>query len=538
MKKHLLTICGITALSVFLLSTKIKAQNVGISETIITPHSTSILELRSDDKGLLVPRVALTQTSSNAPVGAGIANSLLVYNTATINDVTPGFYYWDNTQWVRIVSGTMPSTGWALTGNGGTNPAVNFVGTTGAQDLAFRTNNNEHMRITSGGFAGIGTPTPGSKLTVVRTTVNTATETTGSFGVTWSNSMTHAYALSGNASKTTAETSGRSTGVYARGGNATNQWNTGLSAVLSGTNHGSAILAGTYDDYITYGFGGTFQAQYVNPAGNWGIVSYSPVYFHQSHYVMGNMGIGTSAPTTQLHTTGGVRHAGIAGTGNYLSIDANGNLSRTTGVGGSNWLVNGANVYRSGGFVGIGTATQISDLDIYQSGGAASNEQSGGINLRSYDNLYHWRIYNSHDYVRFNYSNNSGATYVSKAYVSSVDGAWIQLSDMSLKTNMENIDEVLENVLKIDILKYNYIDNKPGAPKVIGASANQLALLFPEIVSGEEGEELLGIDYSKFGVLAIKAIQEQQQIIESLEERIENQEQRIERLEQLLLEKK
>ncbi len=37
--------------------------------------------------------ISLTITSSNAPVGGGIATSLLIYNTATVNDVTPGYYY-------------------------------------------------------------------------------------------------------------------------------------------------------------------------------------------------------------------------------------------------------------------------------------------------------------------------------------------------------------------------------------------------------------------------------------------------------------
>ncbi|HNX90143.1 MAG TPA: tail fiber domain-containing protein, partial [Paludibacteraceae bacterium] len=39
-------------------------------------------------------------------------------------------------------------SGWALTGNAGTSPSTNFVGTTDAQELTFRTNNAERMRIT------------------------------------------------------------------------------------------------------------------------------------------------------------------------------------------------------------------------------------------------------------------------------------------------------------------------------------------------------------------------------------------------------
>ncbi|MBE7442682.1 MAG: hypothetical protein HS119_09545 [Flavobacteriales bacterium] len=53
---------------------------------------------------------------------------------------------------------------WSLTGNAGTNSSTNFIGTTDAQDLKFRTNNTEKMVITQSGDVGIGTTSPGSLL--------------------------------------------------------------------------------------------------------------------------------------------------------------------------------------------------------------------------------------------------------------------------------------------------------------------------------------------------------------------------------------
>jgi hypothetical protein len=53
---------------------------------------------------------------------------------------------------------------WDLTGNTGTNPATNFIGTGDAQPLVIRTNAVEHMRITSGGNVGINNGTPLSPL--------------------------------------------------------------------------------------------------------------------------------------------------------------------------------------------------------------------------------------------------------------------------------------------------------------------------------------------------------------------------------------
>jgi hypothetical protein len=44
------------------------------------------------------------------------------------------------------------AAGWGLLGNGGTTPATNFIGTTDAQGLAFRTGNVERARFTAGGL--------------------------------------------------------------------------------------------------------------------------------------------------------------------------------------------------------------------------------------------------------------------------------------------------------------------------------------------------------------------------------------------------
>jgi len=55
---------------------------------------------------------------------------------------------------------------WLLTGNAGTNPNTNFLGTTDAQPLVIRTNNTERMRVTANGNVGIGTTAPIHRLDV------------------------------------------------------------------------------------------------------------------------------------------------------------------------------------------------------------------------------------------------------------------------------------------------------------------------------------------------------------------------------------
>jgi flagellar biosynthesis chaperone FliJ len=63
------------------------------------------------------------------------ATGLMIFQT----DGTSGFYYYDGAAWVMIGSGG--ASDWSLTGNAGTTPSSNFLGTTDDFPLAFRVNN-------------------------------------------------------------------------------------------------------------------------------------------------------------------------------------------------------------------------------------------------------------------------------------------------------------------------------------------------------------------------------------------------------------
>jgi len=146
------------------ISAQVFAQNLGIGPDIFDPDASAGVEMRFSNKGLLIPRVALTSTSSPSPITSP-ANSLLIYNTATTGDVTPGYYYWTGSKWMRLLA-IDDKPAWLLSGNAGTTPGTNFIGTTDAQDLVFKTNSTEKMRITSSGNVGIGTGSPSGKLNI------------------------------------------------------------------------------------------------------------------------------------------------------------------------------------------------------------------------------------------------------------------------------------------------------------------------------------------------------------------------------------
>lgn len=226
MREPLLT-SSLTAL--FLCFISITFAQVGIGT--LNPDASARLQVDANSstnaKGFLPPRVALQGTNDaqlTSPSTPSIANpaiGLLVYNTATAgngaNAVTPGFYYYNGTAWVRLVvptdnvanvtgtvavvnggTGVSTSTGSgnvvlsisptlttpnlgaatatsivspSITGGSNTSQTLTYkttsgVGAAGA-DHIFQVGNNggtEAMRITNDGKIGIGTASPSTAL--------------------------------------------------------------------------------------------------------------------------------------------------------------------------------------------------------------------------------------------------------------------------------------------------------------------------------------------------------------------------------------
>ncbi len=79
------------------------SQNIGINADATLPNSSAMLDIKSTNKGLLIPRVALTATNDGFTIPSP-ATSLMVYNTAAIagsQGVTPGYYYWTGAKWTK-----------------------------------------------------------------------------------------------------------------------------------------------------------------------------------------------------------------------------------------------------------------------------------------------------------------------------------------------------------------------------------------------------------------------------------------------------
>lgn len=128
------------------------------------PDGSAMLEVTggaANNKGLLMPRLTTTQRNAITSPATG----LMIYNTTTnqaqVNTGTPAAPIW--------AIATTTTTGWNTTGNTGTTPAANFIGTADSQSLAIRTNNTEKLRVTPDGNVGIGNTAPGVKLQITDT---------------------------------------------------------------------------------------------------------------------------------------------------------------------------------------------------------------------------------------------------------------------------------------------------------------------------------------------------------------------------------
>lgn len=98
MKKNVLSVA-------FLLASSFAMAQVGIGTT--APDQSALLDLdiaNNEPRGLLIPRISLSSITDNSTINKGkVANSLLVFNTTSNDDLQPGFYYWFNTQWIRLI---------------------------------------------------------------------------------------------------------------------------------------------------------------------------------------------------------------------------------------------------------------------------------------------------------------------------------------------------------------------------------------------------------------------------------------------------
>jgi hypothetical protein len=202
---------------------------------------------------------------------------------------------------------------WSTTGNAGTSPATNYLGTTDNNRLVIRTNNVERMTVLADGKVGIGTVTPQTPLHV-----------SGNTGII--TGFPYEVAVFEKAGDTKlAVLSSDASGIG------------GSSITLGHSNFSSGGLFPGYEmqygsnnqrflrfNYLPRNASGVVQGEAANILI---LTDNSRVGVN-----LGPTGGGTIPvfPTANFHTNGTVRFQGLQnGTGNALVVDANGNVFRS-----------------------------------------------------------------------------------------------------------------------------------------------------------------------------------------------------------------
>ena len=138
--KLLLSVCAI------LLVSALSAQNVAINSDGTLPNANAMLDIKSTQKGLLIPRMTT-------------ANRLLIPNTKGLlvfdNDLN-SFWFNTGSNWRCL---EITGNNWSTKGNSGMLPN-NFIGTLDTAIFRIRVNNKQKMLIDTSGFVGIGANTP------------------------------------------------------------------------------------------------------------------------------------------------------------------------------------------------------------------------------------------------------------------------------------------------------------------------------------------------------------------------------------------
>ncbi|MBL0181347.1 MAG: tail fiber domain-containing protein [Chitinophagaceae bacterium] len=150
-----------------------------------------------------------------------------------------------------------------------------------------------------------------------------------------------------------------------------------------------------------------------------------------------------------------------------------------------------------------------------------------GIALISPENLFDvwemrtWNTGGNPGSLCFNYNG------VWKSFIY-IDGAYVQVSDKRLKKDIKPVPALLGKIMRLNPVTYAMKQNNPDNEISYGFIAQEVKDLFPELVhitkdtsNGYGISDLHMMNYSGFGVLAIKAIQEQQQQLTEMRKEID-----------------
>lgn len=486
---------------------------VGINTT--TPDASSLLEIASTNKGFLPPRIALTAVNSTTPITSP-ATALLVYNTATsglgINQVTPGYYYWDGSQWIRLITTAPSASGWGLSGNTGISSATNFIGTADDNDVVFKRNST---------FSGMLT---NYNTSFGKNSFNPATNTGnynsafGIFNINGTNSGNYNTAV-GFSNLTGVNSGSRNTVLGCQN----------LMANTSGTANiaiGYAVLPSNTTGGNNIAMGG-FTSLYKNTTGN-GNISFGAAALYNNTTGSYNVAIGD---TSLYNNTTASNNMAIG----YYSMYSSSTGANNTAVG----------VYSASANTTGNNNTAVGNYAMYINNSGQNNVavgQSSGYYMTGSNNItlgYDAQVpvAANNDQIRIG---NTGITYAGTQV------AWSITSDQRWKSNIQNLNLGLAFVSKLRPVSY-FRSNDFSKKVEFGFIAQELEATLLEYNASNNGmiakddHGMYSVRYNDLFAPLVKAIQEQQELFilekkknEKLQNQVDALEARLDKMEKQL----
>lgn len=499
----------ILSLLVILSFTKfVFSQNVGINNP--TPDPSSVLDITSNNKGLLIPRLYSWERNSISNPAYG----LLVFD----KDLN-SFCFWDNTTWQPIMT---DNNGWKTTGNSGTNPFTKFLGTIDSEPLIIKVSNTHAGSIQPGGqtFLGLNSGLNMNNSSANNTAVGGNTLTANTFGNR--NSAFGMYALFTNTTGSDNSASGNS----ALFNNSTGEQNTANgSGALSLNTTGSANTASGFNALTN-----NFTANYNSAFGSKALQANS--------YGEKNTALGYS---TLANNTIGLLNSAYGNEALYSNTmghynAASGALSLYLNTEG---IMNTANGYRSLYFNTTGSYNTS----------VGSNAGPFPANLNNTTCIGADATVTGNDMVR-----------IGNTYVSSIGGevGWTTLSDGRFKENIKENVPGLDFINKLRPVTYNVnrkkINEFTGVKGVgdttiagyypaqmsetttgfvaqeVEAAAKSVGFDFSGVDKPKNEKDYYGLRYDEFVVPIVKSIQEISGLNEEKDKTIKNLEESVNKL--------
>ncbi len=190
-------------------------------------------------------------------------------------------------------------------------------------------------------------------------------------------------------------------------------------------------------------------------------------------------------------------------------------------------ILNGVSVaylYATGADFVIGNGTTGSDMAFFTNGYTAASERmrisaSGNIGIGTTgtpaDKLTVAGIMSPS--ADNSYTIGSSANRWSAVYA--VNGT-VQTSDIRFKTNIQPLEYGVQTVMQLKPVRYNW-KNDLLKVKKIGLIAQDVQQLIPEVVTGNEKKENLGMNYAEMVTVLINTIKDQNKKLQQLKEQLE-----------------